>query len=140
MKRKMVWLIVGVILLLAVFGYVFRKGLIRSYVRANHDRLEQAAVELISGEREDGRYGLWRMDCHPEQGMVEFTTGAFGLAPGSHYEGFYFSASDEHLSAFGSGLPMKGEGDAYSWSEPGTDNRGTSDRIMECWFWFEAWF
>lgn len=140
MKKKVVWIVVGAILLLAVFGFVFRKGLIRSYVKVNHDRLEQFAEELISGERTDRSYGLWQVDCYPEQGVVEFTTGGFGLTPGSNYEGFYYASSNAHCSAFGSGLPVRVDGDHAAWSEAGTDNRGTSIRITECWFWFEAWF
>ena len=136
MKKRLVLLL---ILFLCVCAFVFSDGLIRTYVKADRARLAQYAQTLLAGERDDERYGLWKVDCYPEQGVVQFMTGGSGLVPSTTYEGFYYSADDTHIPFQGADCPMTLDGDTASWTD-GTDNGGTSVRITEHWFWFEAWF
>lgn len=142
MKKKTIVLCLVIAAILA--GALFRDNLIRSYVSLSHEKLEHYAVQLLesSHQQTGDSYGLWRTFCAPSQGMVEFTTGGWGLAPGSTYKGFYYSADDTHKlfsAAYPDTVSMEISGDHASWTD-GTDNHGTSIRILPHWFWFEASF
>ena len=141
MKIKRI--LIFAIILILVLGFVYRDRLIRSYVLLCNDALEAYAAELLDGaERRADSYGIWKTSGYPEDNMVEFLTGGFGLAPGSTYKGFYYSADNSHKvfsAADASIAPLKIDGDHATWTD-GTDNHGSSTRIMDKWFWFEASF
>lgn len=139
MKKKVIWITAGAALTLLIGWLVCREGLIRSYVRADRIRLEQYALSLIAEGKTEDRFGPWRVCCYPEEGMVEFYTGGYGLAPASVYKGFYYSVHDRHHIAVTGSFPMEEEGDIATWSLGG-DNGGESTRFAEHWFWFKAWF
>lgn len=126
-----------------VLGLVFQDHLIRSYVSLFHDRLEDYAVQtLAGGEKNSGHYGLWKTSGYPADGMVEFRTGGWGLAPGSTYKGFYYSADNTHKvfsAARSDAISLDVDEDRATWTD-GTDNHGVSIRITENWFWYEASF
>ena len=105
--------------------------------------LESYAENLLdSDDRQSDRYGFWKVRSYPEEYMVEFHTGDFGLAPSSTYKGFYCSAENIHKVfslADESIVAMDIDGDHATWTD-GTDNHGTSMRFFDKWFWFEAFF
>ena len=141
MKKKLI--IICLIVIILVLGLVFRDHLIRAYVSLFHDRLETYAVQQLAGnEKASDRYGVWKTSSYPADGMVEFHTGGWGLAPSSTYKGFYYSADNTHKlfsAAYEDTTSMEIDGDRASWTD-GTDNHGISVRIEENWFWFEASF
>ena len=140
MKKK--WIAICLIIALLASCLFFQNHLLRTYVSLCHEDLEHYAVQLLdSSVSETDHYGIWKTWSHPEAGMVEFLTGGWGLAPSSTYQRFYYSADDTHqiFSAAGDSVSMEIEGDRASWTD-GTDNHGTSIRITEKWFWFEASF
>lgn len=114
----------------------------RAYVRLNHQRLEDFAATALEETPPHGiaKYGSWSAFCYPENGMVEFFTGGFGLTPFSVYKGFYYSADDVHIPFQGVDQPMEVNGDDAGWREPESGNWGISRRIAEHWFWYEAHF
>lgn len=140
MKKKILIICIVVLLLLAL---IFRGALIRTYVSLFHESLEAYASQCLSGgEKTTGKYGLWKTSSYPEDGMVEFRTGGFGLAPSSTYKGFYYSEDNTHKvfsAADEDAVTMEISGDSAYWSD-GTDNHGKSVRITENWFWYEASF
>ena len=88
------------------------------------------------------QYGVWNTACYPVQGMVEFQTGGWGLAPRSTYKGFYYSDDNTHKvfsAADISVVSLEMNGDYATWTD-GTDNHGSSACIVDKWFWFEASF
>ena len=140
MKKKILWILMIVLLL---FSICFQDVLIQAYVSTCNAKLERYAWQLLEKqENTSDSYGSWKTKCYPEAGMVEFWTGGWGLVPSSTYKGFYYSADDTHKVfsvANGDTVSIKIHGDYATWTD-GTDNHGTSRRIAEKWFWFEASF
>jgi len=140
MKKAM---IVCLVIAVAFLALTFRDNLLRTYVVICHKDLEAYAVQFLdSKESTSGKYGAWKTSCYPEDSMVEFHTGGWGLAPSSTYKGFYYSADNTHQlfsAAYEDITSMEIDGDHAVWTD-GTDNHGVSIRITEKWFWFEASF
>ena len=128
-----------IILFVFILCFMFYTELVQAYVIARHEHLENYAQSLL-WEQQHESYGLWNVISYPENGMVEFYTDGSGLAPGSTYEGFYYSANDEHIPHQGSNSEMETWGDSAQWVDAmeNSDNWGTSTRILPRWFWFEA--
>lgn len=137
-KRLLIVLCV-IILTVFVLCFVFYTELVQTFVKNRHEHLEDYAQSLLSEQQSD-TYGLWNVHSHPEEGMVEFYTGGSGLAPGSTYEGFYYSVDDTHIPHQGSNSVLEIWGDTAQWIDAAenSDNWGTSTRILPHWFWFEA--
>lgn len=138
MKITKTKLILAAVFVLLFLCLIFSDALLRTYVRINHERLEKFSQNALDGKAGE-RYGLWDVDAWPEKNMVEFHTGSIGLVPSNTYWGFYYSSDNTHLPFQGADVPVNIDGDSASWTD-GTDNRGSSTRILERWFWFEAHF
>lgn len=141
MKKKRILILVMIALL--VVGLISKDYLIRSYVVLCNDKLETYALKMLdSPEQLADSYGIWETSSNPDDRIVEFLTGGFGLAPSSTYKGFYYSEDDHHKpfsAAYKDKISMAIDEDHATWTD-GTDNHGTSVRIIEKWFWFEASF
>lgn len=141
MKKKPI--VICAIILLIALGLGFQDNLIRAYVTLCHEELESYASQMLEiAEQTTDNYGVWKTSCYPDDGMIEFHTGGWGLAPSSTYKGFYYSVDNTHKlfsAAYEDGVSMEIDGDNASWTD-GTDNHGISIRIMKNWFWFEASF
>jgi len=136
-------IVIFAITAIIVLGFIFKDKLIQSYVSLCNEKLEAYAEKMMGslGER-TGSYGFWNISCYPDEGMVEFQTGGWGLAPSSTYKGFYYASDNSHKVfsvADASVAPLEIHGDYATWTD-GTDNHGSSTRIMDKWFWFEASF
>lgn len=133
---------IGVGLIIALLlCFIFYPALVQSYVQARHEKLEAYALELLKTEKYS-HYGLWSVYAYPEKGLVQFQTGGSGLAPGSTYEGFYYSIEDIHIPYQGFDMEQTTQGYTAYWAgDPETsDNWGKSTKIMDHWYWFEAHF
>lgn len=139
MKKKIIVIASIVLVAVIVLGLAFRDNLTRGYVSLFQNKLEAYAVDMLDSEQTTGNYGAWETTCYPEEGMVEFLTGGWGVAPSTTYKGFYYSADDTHKAFSGIRATMEVDGDKAIWTD-GTDNHGTSVRIAENWFWYEASF
>lgn len=140
MKKKRIAIIAVVILVFLAVS--FKNKLIQAYVTVFHESLEAYSESLLLLEKTSSRYGFWNVSAYPEDNMVEFKTGGFGLAPSSTYKGFYYSSDNMHKvfsAADASIAPLDINGDYATWTD-GTDNHGQSTRIIDHWFWFEASF
>ena len=136
-------LLITIVILIFLFGMIFRERLLQTYVVMAREHLVTYAENLLdSDDRQSDHYGFWKVISYPEEQMVEFHTGGFGLAPSSTYKGFYYSADNVHkvFSVADKSLAtMDVAGDHATWTD-GTDNHGTSIRITDNWFWYEASF
>ena len=136
-------LVIVPVVLFLLLCMIFREKLIQTYVVVARKNLVAYAENLLdSDDRQSDRYGFWKVRSYPEEQMVEFHTGGFGLAPSSTYKGFYYSADNVHKMfsvADKSLTTMDIEGNHATWTD-GTDNHGTSMRISDNWFWYEASF
>lgn len=147
-KRVIVLAVLAVLLL----GFFSRDLLLQAYVRLHHSALESYAADFLAEARsddpftydlwaEDGNtrsYGPWKTTCWSERGAVEFETAAFGIVPSSHYKGFYYSEDNTHMPFQATDIEMTQDGDRATWTWQG--NYGSSTRICDHWFWYEAHF
>ena len=64
-----------------------------------------------------------------------------GIAPASKYYGFYYSPDDVPVAYqnVNDNLTHVSD-DEWKWSDNGTDNGDRTIRIIENWFYYEAWF
>ncbi len=136
-------LVIVTVILILLLCMIFREKLIQTYVVVARKNLVAYAENLLdSDDRQSDHYGFWKVRSYPEEQMVEFHTGGFGLAPSSTYKGFYYSADNVHkvFSVADKSLStLDVAGDHATWTD-GTDNHGTSIRITDNWFWYEASF
>lgn len=75
-----------------------------------------------------------------EHTMVEFFLTGRGLVPSSTYYGCYYSPDDVPLPFQNTDLPLtETEPGRWEWTGEG-DNRGITQKIQECWYYYEASF
>jgi len=126
--------LIGAVLL----GLLCYPALTKNYIRVNADKLEAYARQQLEAGK-DGSYGLWDVTVYKDPGLVQFRTGGSGLAPGSIYEGFYYSASGDHAAFPG----FTGESDVWDdtaiFRDPAenSDNYQHSTHIIGPFYWFE---
>ena len=136
-------LLIVIAILVLLLSMIFRERLIQIYVSVAKEHLEKYAESMLDNDaRQSLRYGFWKVRSYPEDQMVEFHTGGFGLAPSSTYKGFYYAVDNKHKVfsvADKSIARMEIDGDHATWTD-GTDNHGISIRLFDHWFWFEASF
>lgn len=126
---------------LVLFGFLFYESLIRAYVNLRHDHLAAYCETLLDQNASSTQYGPWKVSVYPEDGMVEFHTGGAGFGSETSYEGFYYSAEDQHIPFQGSNAEMEAnEAMGTGWWTDGTDNHGTTQRFRKYFYWFEAHF
>lgn len=144
-KKRFAGKSLAIMIVISIFflGIIFREKLIQSYVVVARAHLQAYAENLLySDNRQSTRYGFWKVRSYPENQMVEFHTGGFGLAPSATYKGFYYSTDNVHKVfsvADESIATMDVNGDYAAWTD-GTDNHGISMRFVDNWFWYEASF
>lgn len=139
-KKRFFTVITILIILVAVVLLTQKDNFIRAYVARNNAELESYALTMLEkGVVQTDNYGPFRTDIFPEDGLVEFSTGGWGLVPNTTYKGFYYSADNSHKPFGGADAEMTIDGDKATWTD-GTDNHGSSQRITDKWFWYKASF
>ena len=146
MKKKRVWLWILLPLalcqtVLLMWGRSSQWG-ISQFVTLHQNDLEKIASDRLNGFQTAEQYrgivveGVFS-GKHP---IVQFSSGGFGLAPSTTYYGFYYSEDDVPVAFQNVDIELVPTGnDKWTWSD-GTDNGGTTQRISECWFSYQAWF
>lgn len=132
-------LIAGCSIGLILFVFINYNAMIKAYVHLRQDHLITYCEALLASGDDHTTYGLWDVHIYPEKGMVEFHTGGSGIGSETSYEGFYYSAEDEHIPIFGADMPKEIYEDTGYWTD-GTDNHGTTQRFQKFFYWFEAHF
>ena len=70
---------------------------------------------------------------------VEFYCGGAGLVPSSSYYGFYYSPMDVPIAVdITETENLTSKDDGWGWKEPNGDNIYYTERIMECWYYYES--
>lgn len=140
---KINWKALGIVLCIAALLFLILcltcyHELVKAYVTANDEQLESYAEDLLESGQ-SGTYGLWDVTVYPELGVVEFRVGGSGLAPGSIYEGFYYSVSGEHVPFPGFANQDENLGNDALFRDPNanSDNWQHSTQFAPNWFWFE---
>lgn len=133
-KRR---ILAAALILLVVCAFALRDSFVRLYVRLNSGALEDfalAALEDGAGKRLS--YGPWDAAAWQQAGVVEFYTRR-SFAFGGVEKGFYYSKGDTPVSFQAAGYPLTEDGSLWRWADP-YGNHGTTERILPCWFWYEA--
>lgn len=121
---------------------------IAKYVNENYEELEHIAIEYINGnEVEKPKYvrsisvhSPNELYVHTDNTIVEFDQGGSGLVSSSTYYGFYYSENDIP-AAFQNSSKELTEYEKNKWSWKGTDdNHGSTIKIRDNWYYFEASF
>lgn len=141
-KRNKILVTILVIVLIIglvwnVFGpFLFNQTLITGYVKSHAVELEQIAQDAGYVRQSEGFITIKKNTNRPD--MVEFWCWSWGLVPSSTYKGFYYSENDEPIPFQGVAQKLVMDGDGWVWQEPGSDNHGYTEKIMDDWYYFEA--
>ncbi len=139
-KRKTVAvLLVAAFIVIAAVVWVCTPGeRVALFVRAHNEALSEIASACLAGDISTERYrgvrvgGLYDGE-HP---IVQFYTFGWGLVP---YMGFYYSPDDTPTAFQNANAALTPAGDdRWEWTD-GTDNRGMTEKIDDCWYYYEAW-
>lgn len=121
---------------------------IAKYVNENYEELEHIAIEYINGnEVEKPKYvrsisvhSPNELYVHTDNTIVEFDQGGSGLVSTSTYYGFYYSENDIPAAFQNSSKELtEYEKNKWSWKDVG-DNHGSTIKIRDNWYYFEASF
>ena len=144
MKKKRKWIIVAIAVLIVAVGCVYSipKLRVNLFVHSYHELFEESLADSdaihIGVPAEDAvllgydAVNGWKGD-HP---MVEFVIMSYG----DTYYGCYYSPDDVPLAFQNTDVELTQDGHAYwDWEAEG-DNHGSTSKIMERWYYFEASF
>lgn len=113
-----------------IFSMVKNRQVI--YEQAAHQFLEDG--EILDIEDIESMYVF-----EGEHNMVEFMVDEDGMIPPAQYYGFYYSPDDVPLAFQNVKVPLtEYKENEWEWREEG-DNRGVTKKIIDCWYYFEAW-
>ncbi len=108
------------------------------FVRTHNEDLSDIASACLAGDISTESYrgvsvgGLYDGE-HP---IVQFYTFGWGLIP---YMGFYYSPDGTPAAFMNMDAELTPAGDnSWKWTD-GTDNRGMTKKIDDCWYYYEAW-
>ena len=109
------------------------------FVQSHNEDLSEIASACLNGDISTESYrgasvgGL----CDGEHPIVQFYTFGWGLVP---YMGFYYSPDDTPAAFQNANVELTLASDnSWEWTD-GTDNRGMTKKIDDCWYYYEAWF
>ena len=122
-----------------VFGPILpNQTMIHAYVKLHDDELETIAQNAGYAQQQEGTITIQR--CAQRSDMVEFTCWGKGLVPSSTYIGFYYSSNDVPIPFQGVQHNLYQQGKGWAWQQPKSDNHGYTEKITNCWYYFEASF
>ncbi len=136
MKRKHMIFLVLVLALAVLFFYRTNpERHAEMFVSMYADQIEK---HIHAGEGVPDNLGCLRVN--EWDGMTEFILSGWGIGPDARYYGCYYSPSDVPLPFQNASLPLTQNGhDYWTWTD-GTDNRGSTQKIKDHWYYFEASF
>ena len=141
-KRKWIWIMLAVILIVGVL--LINNPQIRTnlFVRIYHEKIEEG-LRLNSGVPADDAvlFGYKYVNTwEGEHSMVEFLISSSGFGSETTYYGCYYSPDDVPLAFQNTETELTQCGhDSWKWSAEG-DNEGKTMKIMDHWYYFEASF
>ena len=107
------------------------------FVALHSSSLEEAYQPGVYPARIGDKY---LNDWPGEHPMAEFTLSTFGLVPSTGYYGCYYSPDDVPRPFQNAPVPLVQTDDGrWEWTGEG-DNHGTTSKIKDGWYYFEAHF
>lgn len=132
-KKRLISVLSVVILLICIVSFLNPKIRINLFVVLHSGQIEYAYQSGVYPETFGGKHYTVQNGKHP---VIEFSmVGKFG-AP---YCGCYYSPDDVPRS-FQNAYPLvQANADAWTWSDAG-GNHGLTEKIKDCWYYYEARF
>jgi len=145
MKKYISIIIAAVLVILAIYtvNYVSNpERQIKNFINENSKELVTIAESYLNSDTTVKTYKGVKVEqaFRGNNDIVQFYYGGKGIAPASKYYGFYYSPDDVPVAYQNANCNLTDvSDDEWKWSD-GTDNGGRTIRIMENWFYYEAWF
>ena len=138
--RTIAILLVVALVVTATVAWVCTPGeRVASFVQSHKEDLSEVASAYLNGDTSTESCRGASVDgvFDGEHPIVQFYTLGWGLVP---YMGFYYSPDDTPAAFQNVNVELMLTGDnRWEWTD-GTDNRGMTKRIDDCWYYYEAWF
>jgi hypothetical protein len=137
-------LIVFTVLIL-IMGIIFAwesKPLIKQYVRNHYIELNEFAENMVKNSKygESGTYNGWKLQHFSNTNTVIFTIKGWGIGSSTVYKGIFYSHEDKPSDFDGREGEFAKTDAGWEWRENGGDNRLYVEKIMDRWYWFEAYY
>ncbi len=145
-------LIISIIVLLITLVFLYKRPddfkSISEYVNENHEELEKVAKEYVKGNKKYYSKKFTSISVYSKDDVylptnntiVQFMVKGYGLAPSSTYVGFYYSESDIPAAFQNENYQLSKKGEnKWEWTGTG-DNHGTTIKLRNNWYYFEASF
>lgn len=137
MRKKLIAALL-ICVCLAGAAWFFRPKLRANVFVALHSSSVEEAYQYGADSYEIGHDAQYRN--YNDHSIVEFKLFAFGLVPSTSYYGCYYSPDDVPAPFQYVNLPLSQKNDGtWEWADEG-DNHGTTVKIKDCWYYFEAHF
>ncbi|MCH3987070.1 MAG: hypothetical protein LKG56_00995 [Lachnospiraceae bacterium] len=148
-KRKIIIIAAACILfatlfiLFVRFQYSISKGGISRYVKTHQTELTAYINQLDRNVvvKEDNWNGMRVTWSFEEQSkMIMFEVYYFGFPSTFNARGFYYSPDDEPLpysAGSPADYPLESKGSEWVWNEPDGDNWYKTEKIMDCWYYYQ---
>nr|WP_320024126.1 hypothetical protein [uncultured Acetobacterium sp.] len=146
MKKYISIIISAVLIILAIYtiNYISNpERQIKKFVSENSKELVTIAESHLNSDTTIETYKGVKVEpvFSGKNEIVQFFYDGKGIAPASKYYGFYYSPDDVPAAYQNTNFNLAYVSDnEWKWSEDGTDNGGRTIRIIENWFYYEAWF
>ncbi|MDO4168865.1 MAG: hypothetical protein Q4D45_03105 [Lachnospiraceae bacterium] len=115
---------------------------ISSYVTTNDTKLTEFSIQYLNHETKEKKFDDVEVDgiYGDKHKIVQFYYSGEGIAPASIYYGFYYSPDDVPSDFDGMGYDLSKVSDnEWEWSAEGDDG-GYTKKIMDGWYYYEAWY
>lgn len=112
------------------------------YFKMNQQELSFLAEEMILNSKEDTHktYEEYDVFYWQKNNMVEFIVKKQGIGSANHYKGFYYSPTDKPIGFQGNIVQFRSDGNGWIWEDAIGDNWEYTEKIKECWYYYEMHF
>ncbi len=145
-KLKLFWVILPLVAVLLIFVPLsIDKDIeseITAFVISNQEDLLEVSLQHLDGDTALQTFKTAKIDgvFGDEQLIVQFSQSTAGIAPSSRYFGFYYSVDNLPVAFQGAPNPLiRVSDEVWEWSDE-ADNGGITKKILENWYYYEAWF
>lgn len=141
-RAKMIFAFLAVLSLAIVLFQFHKDPSITHFVEQNYEELTQYAENMIetANAGESVIYKNFEVTYWENEDMVEFLAKKKGIGSSTNYEGFYYSPNDNPLGFQGNQVNFIPSESGWMWKESDGDNWEYTEKILECWYWFEIHF
>jgi len=142
MKKPIILLavVLTVIILFQACDRIFFDHLSKKQIFALVSDNEELLLQCIAENDFEKAYAIKGISyISVEEKIIEFGCGGSGFGSGTSYYGFYYT-TDDNMTAIWCAGPVVPDGRGYSWTEENGDNRYYTEKICDCFYYYEASF